>query len=84
MSLDAFRKNVADRLEKLNSEAMTHACGVRPHLETSADGLSLVVIDHLAMARAYATATAILNEEFARLTMPQQEEPAQRKIREVY
>ncbi len=85
MSAEALRKAVIDEFEKHNASAMTAACGVRPNMTTTADGLALTVVDQLAMARAFATCAEIVNAEFRKLTMPQETVPKEKqKVREVY
>lgn len=85
MSAEALRKSVIDQIEKLNADAMTHACGVRPNLQTSADGIALTVVDQLAMARAFATCVQIINLEFRKLMTPQNAPQTEKsKVRDVY
>lgn len=84
MSADALRAAVIDEIEKRNADAMNAAVGVRPNLNTSADGLALTVVDHLAMARAFALCAVIVNNEFRKLMSPTEAPAEKKKVREVY
>ncbi len=84
MSMDALRAAVIQEFERLNVEAMNTACSLRPSLQSSTDGIALTVVDHLAMARAFATCAAIVEVEFNKLTRPKDPMKERAKIREVY
>lgn len=83
MSADDLRTNALKEIDRLNAEAMTAACSVRAGTHGGSDQLALVVVEHLSMARAYATCAEILNTEFRKLVTPVSA-PGPKKVREVY